>query len=405
MSPVRNYSAMCNNEDVANGMNPVKEVSRAQRVLIASGASAGHLYPALAFAESLALKRPDTAIAFVTVKRGIESGIQEAHYQLFYICLRPLSFNSIQCIPALYYLGRSFLDSFFIIQKFRPDIVVGFGSYVSFPVLLEAALLKIHTLIHEQNISFGLSNRLLSCFVERIAVSFTPSETKGQPLKRKRFLAGFTETAGLPNKCVFTGYPLRKSLTQCGRDEARRFFNLEDRFTLLVLGGSLGSHRINTEFKKALEILAKKKENFQFIHISGKSDYLHLKEGYKYITIKHCVFDFLAAMHLAYSAADLVICRAGAGTLSELAYFKKAALVIPYPYAAGHQLENALTLKRENAAVVIEEQELKGTALSEQILALLHSADERKDLENNIQKFAHPDAADRLAELALSMVK
>lgn len=369
-------------------MSPVKEASRAVKVLIASGASGGHLYPSLAFAQSLALKRPDAAIAFITAGRGIESSVQATHYQLFKLCLRPLRFNSVKCLPALYCLGRSFLDSFCIIRKFRPDIVAGFGSYVSFPALLEASLLGIPTLIHEQNVSLGLANKLLKPLAEKIAVSFG-------------------ETAGPHNKRVFTGYPLRKSLVRCAPDEARRFFNLsEDRFTLLVVGGSQGCRRINMELKKALEILDKKKEGLQFIHISGKSDYLHLKTEYKYITMRHYLCDFLVQMHLAYSAADLVVCRSGAGTLSELAYFKKAAILIPYPYARSHQLENALALKKENAAVVIEEKELEGgDVLSGGILRLMYSPDERRDLENNIQKFAHPDAADRLAELALSLIR
>lgn len=367
-------------------MNCMKKSSRVVKVLIASGASAGHLYPALAFAGALAAKNPDITIAFVTSKRGIESAIERYGYQLFFVALRPLSFNGIKFLRSLYYLARSFIDSFFIIQRFRPGLVVGFGSYISFPALLESALLKIPTLIHEQNVSLGLSNKILSFFVDKIAVSF-----KGAPSK--------------PAKRVFTGNPLRASLARRGREEARRFFGLDEAFTLLVIGGSQGAHRINAEFKEAVRILAERKEKFQFIHISGKNDYLSLKEWYKCITIKYCLIDFLDAIDTAYSAADLVVCRAGAGTLSELAYFKKAAIVIPYPYARGHQLENALQLKKENAGVVIEEKGLSGPGLSEQILRLMHSDEGRKGLEDNIQKFAHPDAAGKLAELALSMVK
>lgn len=374
------------NKYTPGGMNCMKKSSRVVKVLIASGASAGHLYPALAFAQSLTLKRPDAAIAFVTSRRGIENALKGYHYHIFYVRLRPLSLNCMQCLQALYSLAGSFLESFLIIHKFRPDIVVGFGSYVSFPALLESALLRIPTLIHEQNVSLGLSNKLLSFFVDKIAVSF-----KGAPSK--------------PEKRVFTGNPLRASLARRGRDEARGLFNLGNAFTLLVLGGSQGAHRINMEFREAVRLLAERKEKLQFIHISGKNDYLSLKEWYKCITIKYCLIDFLNSIDMAYSAADLVVCRAGAGTLSELAYFKKAAIVIPYPYARGHQLENALQLKKENAGVVIEEKGLSGPGLSEQILRLMHSDDERKGLEDNIQKFAHPGAAGKLAELALSMVK
>lgn len=378
----------------------MKAEPSAIKVLIASGASAGHLYPALAFAQRLAAKRPDIAIAFVTSKRGIESAVERCGYQLFFVSLRPPSLKVIKFLQSLYYLCRSFFESFFIIQKFRPGLVVGFGSYISFSALLESALLRIPTLIHEQNVSFGLSNKLLSSFVDTIAVSFTPLETVGQSAGIKRLLSGLR-----PEKRVFTGNPLRSSLTKSARSEAMRFFGLDEAFTLLVIGGSQGSRRINMEFMEAVRLLMERKEKFQFIHISGHSDYLRLKEWYKCITIKYRLFDFLDAINTAYTAADLVICRSGAGTLSELAYFKKAAVLIPYPYARGHQLENALVFKSKNAAAVIQEKELSGAGLCEQILRLMRSADERKALEDNIQKFAHPDAADKLAELALSMVK
>ncbi len=357
----------------------------AVRVLIASGASAGHLYPALAFAERLASKRGSAEIAFVSSqRRGIENCIKEAGYPLLFISICQFSPDFLSFLRAACRFARSFLESFLIIRSFRPDIVIGFGSYVSFPILIEAAALGKATIIHEQNARLGLANRFLSPFVDKIAVSFK-------------------EAQGPSDKFVFTGNPLRKSIFLEDKEKARRFFNLGDAFTILAVGGSQGSRKINTVFKDAAGILSEKKENFQFIHISGKADYLHLKDMYKCITIKHCVFDFFADMRMAYSLADLVVCRAGAGTLAELAYFGKAAILIPYPYAGGHQFDNAYCLERDSAALVIEEIRLDGPALSEKILRLMRSCGERKTLEGNIRKFAVADAGDRLAELALSL--
>lgn len=360
------------------------------KILIASGASAGHLYPALAFAEKMREKEVNVDIAFVSSRRGgIEESISRRGFKLFFISLLPFpackSFKKF--FQAFFCFISSFLESFLIIEKFRPDVVLGFGSYVSFPVLLEAALFKKATVIHEQNVSLGLANKGLSFFVDKVAVGFKETEN----FQRR-------------GKAIFTGNPLGKSLRPAGKDEARRFFNLEDKFTILTVGGSQGAHKINSEFKNSVGLM-QKKEAFQFIHLTGKSDYNDLKKEYSCITMRHCVFDFLEPMHLAYSLADLVVSRAGATTIAELVYFQKAALLIPYPYAGGHQLENAYALEKEAAAIVLREEELGRQRLSETIVRLMHSPFERQALEHNIQKFAVPDAAGKLAELVISLVK
>lgn len=357
------------------------------KVLIVSGASAGHLYPALAFAQRLHEEERNLEITFVSSRRGeLEKSIAESGFGLFLISVLPFSFKSFKkFLQTLYHFIKSFLESFFIIEKYRPDVVIGFGSYLSFPVLLEAALFKKNTIIHEQNVSLGLANKALSFFVDKVAVSFK-------------------ETEDSCRKAVFTGNPLRQSLVKAKKEDARRFFNLEDKFTILTLGGSQGSYAINMAFKRCVQTL-QEKEDFQFIHLSGKNDYNDLKKSYNYIKIKHCVFDFLKAMHLAYSLADLVVSRAGATTIAELAYFQKAAILIPYPYAQGHQLENALALEKEAAAVVIEEAQLTGDKLCENIVKLIHGDSQRKCLEHKIQKFAASDAAGSLADLALSLVR
>lgn len=364
------------------------------KVLIASGASGGHIYPAIALAESLKKKASSIEIAFVSSKIGMgdyinplreQSFSNEIKNKVFFISIIKFRFNFSSFLKAVYYLAKSFLESFFIFEKFRPDVVVGFGSYVSFPLLLEAALFKKPAIIHEQNVSLGTANKFLSFFVDKIAVSFRQTQST-----RRNF--------------IFTGNPLRSSLTPEEKDKARSFFNLEEKFTILVLGGSQGSHNINIAFKDAVCLLAKE-EDFQFIHITGRFDYSGLQKEYEYIKIKHSIFDFLPVMHIAYSLADLVISRSGAGTISELAYFRKPAILIPYPYARSHQLENAAALKKEQAAIVIEEEELSGSALKEKILLLIRSASMRDEFKNNIQKFANPDAADRLAEVVLEMAR
>ena len=362
----------------------------AKKILIASGASAGHLYPALALAENLKNKQPSWEIAFVTCRRAeIEKCIESSGYKVFIISICPFSRTARRFLISLYRLVKSFLETFLIIESFRPDVVVGFGSYVSFPVILESALFKKPTVIHEQNVSLGLSNKVLSLCVDKVALSFADERhRKDAPVDSRKF--------------VFTGNPLRRELVKKDQEESRAFFGLAKEFTILVLGGSQGSERINAEFKKTVDILSAQGRDFQFIHLCGKKDYSSLKKDYSCIKIKYRLFDFLTRMDFAYSLADLVICRAGAGSITELAFFGKAAILIPYPYAGAHQLENAGILKKKEAALVIEEKELEGPKLAELILKLMNSADERAQLEKRIADFANPQATDRLAELVLN---
>ena len=379
------------------------------KVLIAAGGSAGHLYPAIAFAQRLVQMNPRATVAFASSRRGqVEEWIKQSGFEVFFVSIRALSPGVFNVLRFLYSLCKSFLEAFLIIEKFRPDAVVGFGSYVSLPLVLEAAAFKRITVIHEQNVSLGRANQFLSHFADKIALSF-----------RKARL--------LNHKYVFTGNPLRRDLIKAGKKiafgdnllgdfrsapytflsakkEAADFFGLaEDKFTVLTVGGSQGSKRINREFKEAVFSLSGR-EDFQFIHICGKYDYSLLKKEYSCIRIRHCLFEFLAQMRLAYSLADLVVCRAGAGTISELAYFNKAAILIPYPYAGAHQLENALALRQVNAAVVIEEKDLTVKSLVDNISGLIRSKDSRRALERNIQSFAVPDADKKLAEAVLGLM-
>ena len=361
----------------------LKRYNKEIKVLIAAGASAGHLYPAIAFAQRLIQLNPRATVAFVSSRRGqVEEWIKEGGFESFFISIRALSPGAFNFPRFLYSFFKSFLEAFLIIEKFRPDAVVGFGSYVSLPLVMEAAAFKRITVIHEQNVSLGRANKFLSRFADKIALSFS-------------------QTPLLSDRYVFTGNPLRRGLVKSGKKEAGDFFGLaEDKFTILAVGGSQGSKRINRAFKEAVLSLAVA-EDFQFIHICGKYDYSLLKKGYSCIRIRHCLFEFLSRMDLAYSLADLVVCRAGAGTISELAYFNKAAILIPYPYAGSHQLENALALRQEMSALVIEEKDLSPNLLADNILGLIRSKDRRFAFEKNIQSFAYPDADEKLANIVL----
>lgn len=364
---------------------PQNNRGRRIKILVAGGASAGHLNPALAFAKRLTQEAPGLEVGLVCLnsQRGLDC-LKERFSAVYFLSIISFRLKFRRLPRFLYYLIKSFFESFLIIERFKPDVVVGFGSYSSVPIILEAALFKKATLIHEQNVSLGRANRLLSLFADKTALSFNSGR-----VKKERF--------------ILTGNPLLKPGKEISKEDAGIFFGLGRKFTVLIFGGSQGSSRINRDFKGALEALSERYD-FQFIHICGKYDYYRLKKHYNCIKIKYRVFEFLSDMHYAYKLADVVVCRAGAATISELAYFNKAAILIPYPYAAGHQVENALLLKDSNAAVVLEEKDLNPAALSEQIAGLMRSGQRRKSLEENIGKFSNPDADLKLVNLALSLL-
>lgn len=205
------------------------------------------------------------------------------------------------------------------------------------------------------------------------------------------------------NRLVLTGNPLRASLQEIDKGEALRFFALsEKKFTILVTGGSQGSHKINLCFQQAFSELPGR-ENLQVIHLAGNKDYLSLKEAYKDFSGGIKLFDFLKDMQYAYSAADLVITRAGATTISEIILFKLPAIIIPYPYAYQHQLANARILERRGLATIIEDGLLDARILKDTLGSLLNN---RQRLANMRAGFEHLDvssAAERLVECCVSL--
>lgn len=314
------------------------------KILAATGSSGGHIFPAVAFLD--ALKEKDSAISTLLVlpRKSIKDDLQITGHELRYIGVTSLGLRlSAKNLISLHNLARGFWESLIIVIKFKPDIVVGFGSIASLPVVFWAWLFRIRTVIHEQNVIPGKANRFLAKFVDMFAVSFD----------RTRQLLG-----GCPENTVLTGNPLRRGLIRVDRDKALERFGLaKDGFTLFIVGGSQGSKRINSEAIRSLSGLNNRK-SLQVIHVCGGADREMLRCFYAEAGIRAAVFPFLPEMHYAYSASDLVICRAGATTISELILFGIVSVIIPYPFAGGHQSANARVLEEKGCAVVIEEADL-----------------------------------------------
>lgn len=314
------------------------------RFLVASGSSGGHIFPALSFARRLKDAKPDAEILLVLPQKNIGVTLDSSLCSIRYICVRSIGDKiNLAAFLSLFRFIKGSAQSIFMLMEFRPDAVVGFGSLASIPLVFFAWVFRIKTLIHEQNVIPGRSTRLLAKFADKVAVSFPDT---------------VNYLCASKSKIVVTGNPLRPELERIERLSALSFFGLsENKFTILVLGGSQGSRRINAIFLEAATLL-KDKNSFQVIHIAGVVDYDSIASAYRRLGIESRVFPFSNKMQFAYSASDLAVSRAGAATITELEFFKIPAIIIPYPFAHGHQLKNAQVLSAKQAALVIQEKDL-----------------------------------------------
>ncbi|MGA2774618.1 MAG: undecaprenyldiphospho-muramoylpentapeptide beta-N-acetylglucosaminyltransferase [Candidatus Omnitrophota bacterium] len=352
------------------------------RILVVTGSSGGHIFPALSFLEELKEKHKSVETLLVLPKRSIQKRIiREDVYQVRYIATSKVAYKPGTLFK--YLLGAA--QSLEILLKYKPDLVVGFGSSDSLPLVFLAWLFRIRTMIHEQNVVPGRANRLLAKLVDTVAISFP-------------------ETAGCfnisPARISVTGNPIRRELIKVEKQEALNFFGLADKFTLLVMGGSQGSHRINLALINALSVLDKHLD-FQVIHIAGLEDVELVKQGYENLHIKTKVFSFFSQINYAYSASDLVLSRSGASVVYELIFFGKPAILIPYPFAYGHQLKNAQVLEKLGAARIVRDSELDYNILQETLTMLVREPQRLKSMSSSYKEAKYLDSADLLVKAAL----
>ncbi len=359
------------------------------KILVACSGIGGHLFAALGFLESLEVMQKDLDILLVVTKRDVERDIIPHKYKVAYTSITPISLKlDIKNFQSVLRFFNGILESLRIIIKFRPKAVVGFGGYASFWLVFFAWCLRIKTVIHEQNVIVGFANRLLLHFADRIAISFNQTRDK---------LVSFQK------KLITTGNPLRSKLMLIKKEDALEFFCLSsDKFTILVMGGSLGSHKINMEFFKSISYI-KDKDKLQIIHLSGMDDFDFLNNNYKNMGIEVKLFRFLDNIGFAYSASDIIICRAGALTVSEIIFHKLPCIIIPYPYARRHQLANARILTDKGCGILIQDEDLNAKGLSHIITELLNNP---AQLNNMISRYKdiHNVVERSLSEAVLSLV-
>lgn len=349
------------------------------RCVIAGGGTGGHLFPGMAIAEAFLEREEGNEVLFVGTERGIEKRLLGGEkYPLMTISAMPIRGKSLRGkVKAFWFLPKAIFESYAILKRYRPEIVIGVGGYASGPVLIAATLLGLPRVIHEQNIIPGTTNQILKWWVHRIFVSF---EETGRYFPKK--------------KTRVTGNPVRKEMTLLGPIREKG-----ERFTILIFGGSAGAHRINMAMVEALGYLERLKSSIKIIHQTGKEDLEFVEKSYRERGFEAEVTPFIREMALAYRKADLVVSRAGASTLAELAVCGKAAILIPYPYSAHqHQLINAERLMEKGAALMIRDEGLNGSTLSKAIFHLYEHPEERERMEGSIRRLGRPMAAQEIVD-------
>lgn len=364
------------------------------RILIAAGGSGGHIFPAVALAEELKSKDSSVDILFVGSDKALDRRIFEKEgfgYRLISANKMPYkaSFGT-----ALFFLKLSVdvIRSLIIIMKYRPDAIVGFGGYVSAPVILAAYMLGIPRMVHEQNAVPGRANAMLFRFADKIAISF--EETK-------RYMGKYA------NKAVFTGNPIRASLLKDDKPGSIKRLGLDpQKFTILVIGGSQGAHNLNKAFLKSLSKMDDGiRRSLQVIHITGVTDYSWASTAYKELAIEHRVHSFLDRIEEAYSASDLIVTRSGASAIFEIAYFGRPMILIPYPFALSHQSENARIFSTRGAAIEIDEKDLSPDIMRERIEALLKDRSKLSEMGESARRMSVPHSSDSLAQVVFKIGK
>ncbi len=343
------------------------------RVLIAGGATGGHLFPAVALAEAFLAADRSGEILFVGTGSPLEiSALSRKGFDHVSISVEGLKGRGVwRQIRSLGRIPKGFFQAVGIIWRFNPDIVVGVGGYSSGPVGLAAKIMGKKVVIHEQNFIPGLTNRILARFANRIFISFPDN------------LSMFKSS-----KTVVTGNPVRREVLEAGRSEKSG-----EGFTVLVVGGSQGAHAINRAVTEALDYL-EHPDCIRFVHQTGPKDAGWVAEAYKQKAVKASVEPFFEDMATAYRFADLVICRAGATTVAELTALGKPAVFIPFPFAANnHQEHNARYVADAGGGEVILEEDLDGRVLAGRIDQYASNPEMLKDMSVRAAALGRSEAA------------
>lgn len=359
-------------------------------IILSGGGTAGHINPAIAIANYVLSKEPDSKILFIGTKKGLENKlIPNEGFDIKYIDVEGFSTESkIKNLRPGMKFAKSILKCLAIISGFKPDAVIGTGGYVCAPVVFAANLLNIPTIIHEQNVFPGAAIKFLSKKSTITAISFDES---------RKYLKNAASI-------LTTGNPIRPAILSSSREDSRKALGLKDEKLILALGGSLGAAAINDTI---VEFIKNNNDaNLKIILSTGERDYERVQNNLK--DVSNDTFEirkYIDDMDTVLSSADLVVCRSGAITLSEICALGKASVLIPSPNVVNnHQEYNARALENSNAAYVILEKELTYDLFLNKVQSVIYSDSKRLDMEKNALSLAKTEACEIIYDKLKSLV-
>ena len=352
-------------------------------IILAGSATGGHIYPAIAIADKIKSKNPDAEILFIGAKKELGSTIVEDNgYKIEYIDIQGINRkNMIKNIAVVKALAVSSLQIRKIFKKFKPDMIIGTGGYVSGPVLKEASRKGIRTYLHEQNAVPGLANKMAQKYADKIFVAFEES------------IPHFKD----PKKVILSGNPIRKGFVTAGILDYRKRFDIGEKdFVVLIFGGSNGAERINEVTVEMLDKI-KTRQDIAVFFITGRRQYWEVLNelNEKKITEnkKFNIIDYTEVIHEYFAAADIIIGRSGALSVSEITTLGKPSILIPSPNVTGnHQFFNAKPLKDAGAAIIIDEKELTPDLLLNTLMNLMNNRDRLNIMSDASMKIGAVDA-------------
>lgn len=368
------------------------------RVFMTGGGTGGHVNPAIAIADYIKKAEPDSEIAFVGTSHGIENKlVPKAGYPLHHVEIQGLRRSlSLSNLKTAWLTITSVGKAKKLIRAFKPDIVVGTGGYVSWPVIKAASEMGIPTALHESNAVPGVAVKMLEGCVDRLFVNFEES---------KRYLKH-------PEKAIRCGNPLQGDFKTMTREEARQALGLEGNYQALILsyGGSMGAERVNDEVLALMRDFTSKNPDIRHVHAAGAIEFEAASAKFREYGLDRCpnleLREYIYDMPMMMAAADLVICRAGAMTLSELAMQKKPCILIPSPNVTNnHQYKNAHVLEERGAASLIEEKDLGDGALVKEVSRLIRDKGALAAMSENISAFSIENTGEMIYGELKNLVK
>lgn len=354
------------------------------KVILSGGGTGGHIFPAIAIADEIKKRFPDTEFLFIGANGKMEmEKVPQAGYKIEGIDIAGIDRgNLLSNLGLPFKIIKSLSKSKAIIKEFKPDVAIGTGGFASGPALYEATKQGVPVFIQEQNAHAGVTNKILS-------------------KAAKAIFTAYPKVAGFPaEKIKFLGNPIRSTIISGMMETAQAKEKMglnKDKLTILSVGGSLGSRTLNNAWKSHLKEIVNK--DYQLIWQTGKLDYKDIIEETKDIDSRNIqILEFIKDMELAYSAADIIVSRAGAIAISELAVAQKPVLLVPFPFAAeDHQTKNAMNLVEKNAARMVKDSEIQEkfwSTLSE----ICENENVRKEMSDNLKYFAKPNATKEIVD-------